>query len=137
MSFFSELKTIGSFLRNTFKSRTTEEIKKGRASQDVPPVAYKNILFSEKAPRNQDIKANEFWVSSSNTKPQWALFKCPCGCEHVIALPLQHPHKPRWKISQTKNKRPILYPSVWQKTACRSHFWIKDGRIFWVNDEIY
>ncbi|MEA1099712.1 DUF6527 family protein [Escherichia coli] len=25
-----------------------------------------------------------------------------------------------------------MYPSVWLKDGCQSHFWIKKGRVVWV-----
>ncbi|WP_425373246.1 DUF6527 family protein, partial [Klebsiella pneumoniae] len=27
--------------------------------------------------------------------------------------------------------RPTLYPSIWRTTGCRSHFWVRIGRIHW------
>ncbi|MDM9644782.1 DUF6527 family protein [Rhizobium sp. S163] len=27
--------------------------------------------------------------------------------------------------------RPTLHPSVWRNSGCRSHFWVRRGRIAW------
>ena len=131
MSLYSELKNVGQWLLRKFsysQSHVTETIQKHK---DLPPVTFNQITFTNSPPKNHEINANEFWLSVKNDIPQWVLFKCPCGCGYIVTLPIQHPHNPRWRISQTKRNRPSLHPSVWQKTSCRSHFWINDGRIYW------
>lgn len=57
---------------------------------------------------------------------------CPCGCGEVIELMLLPNVKPRWDISIDHLNRPTLFPSVWRSTGCRSHFWIRQGKIHWV-----
>lgn len=57
-------------------------------------------------------------------------FHCPCGCGRVVELLLVAEAKPRWDLYLDKG-RPTLSPSVWLKSGCRSHFWIRDGRIRW------
>ncbi|MCO0822782.1 DUF6527 family protein [Enterobacter hormaechei] len=39
---------------------------------------------------------------------------------------------PRWDYALDDNNLPSLYPSVWLKDGCQSHFWIKKGRVIWV-----
>nr|WP_254877562.1 DUF6527 family protein [Cronobacter muytjensii] len=57
--------------------------------------------------------------------------RCPCGCGSVIELLLIKDATPHWSYIVDKNNRPSLYPSVWLKTGCESHFWLKNGRIYW------
>lgn len=57
--------------------------------------------------------------------------RCPCGCGHVIELLLIAEAKPRWDLTVDARGRPTLSPSVWLKAGCRSHFWIREGRIRW------
>lgn len=57
---------------------------------------------------------------------------CPCGCGEVIELMLLPGVKPQWDLSIDRLNRPTLSPSVWRSTGCRSHFWIRNGRILWV-----
>lgn len=59
-------------------------------------------------------------------------FRCPCGCGRLIELPLIPEAKPNWRLSCNKNGRPSLHPSVWLKEGCRSHFFIKEGKVIWV-----
>ena len=57
--------------------------------------------------------------------------RCPCGCGHVIELLVIAEAKPRWDVSVDTKGRPTLTPSVWLKKGCRSHFWIREGRVHW------
>ncbi|ATE80467.1 hypothetical protein CNN82_30200 [Pseudomonas frederiksbergensis] len=59
-------------------------------------------------------------------------FKCPCGCGRTIELLLPRDVKPRWTCSIDPLGRPTLHPSVWLKSGCESHFWVRGGRIIWV-----
>jgi len=59
---------------------------------------------------------------------------CPCGCGDVIELLLLPNVIPRWDIQIDQFGRPTLSPSVWRVTGCRSHFWLRKGRVIWVND---
>ncbi|MGO7611084.1 DUF6527 family protein [Rhizobium ruizarguesonis] len=38
---------------------------------------------------------------------------------------------PRWDVALDEAGKPTLHPSVWRKSGCRSHFWMKRGRIHW------
>jgi len=53
---------------------------------------------------------------------------CPCGCGSKIRTPLG---PTEWSFKETKGE-PTLYPSIgnWQQ-ACKSHYWIQEGRIVW------
>ncbi len=62
----------------------------------------------------------------------WSVgMRCPCGCGESIELMLLRQAKPRWDLMVDARDRPSLRPSVWRKTGCRSHFWLRDGRIAW------
>jgi hypothetical protein len=98
----------------------------------IPPVRFQTITIVSKTPSNQEVYDKDFILVIFQNKPVWALFRCPCGCQHVISLSLQRIHKPHWTVTKTKDGRPLVYPSIWQIKNCHSHFWIKDGRIYWV-----
>lgn len=53
---------------------------------------------------------------------------CCCGCGEEIVTPIM---PTEWKLTIDGNK-PTLYPSIgnWS-LPCRSHYWIKDGRVEW------
>lgn len=56
---------------------------------------------------------------------------CPCGCGDTIELMLIREAKPRWDLRADAKNLPTLHPSVWRNTGCRSHFWLRDGRVTW------
>lgn len=57
--------------------------------------------------------------------------RCPCGCGDTIELLVIKEAKPRWDIAVNAKGQPSLSPSVWRKTGCRSHFWLRRGRVEW------
>lgn len=62
----------------------------------------------------------------------WAVgLRCPCGCGETIELALLPVVVPRWELSIDKKGRPTLSPSVWKKSGCRSHFWLRRGVVQW------
>jgi Family of unknown function (DUF6527) len=57
--------------------------------------------------------------------------RCPCGCGETIELLLIREAKPRWDLLVDQSGRPSLKPSVWLQHGCRSHFWLRRGRVEW------
>lgn len=63
----------------------------------------------------------------------WSVgFLCPCGCGDTIELPLLPNVRPRWDIHVDATHHPTLTPSVWKTNGCKSHFWVRDGKVIWV-----
>jgi hypothetical protein len=100
----------------------------------LPPINFECISAVERPPNNSHIEKNNFYLVTANHADKWALFQCPCGCGHIITLSLQFTHNHYWRVIRNISKRPTLYPSVWQNTPCLSHFWLKDGRVYWCPD---
>ncbi|MEM1155618.1 MAG: DUF6527 family protein [Pseudomonadota bacterium] len=84
---------------------------------DTPPqkLPWRNLVLAR--------EENEDWAVA---------FRCPCGCGKRLELLLIEEAEPNWKISVSKSQNPTLHPSVWLKGGCRSHFWLRDGRVIWV-----
>lgn len=62
----------------------------------------------------------------------WSVgFMCPCGCGEPIELMLLDEAKPRWNLATNKKGLPSLHPSIFRRTGCRSHFWIRGGKVDW------
>lgn len=57
---------------------------------------------------------------------------CPCGCGQLIELPLIPEASPRWRLEVDDAALPTLTPSVWLRTGCRSHFFVRSGKVLWV-----
>jgi hypothetical protein len=60
-----------------------------------------------------------------------AAMLCPCGCKEVIQLNLLKQARPRWSVQEHKDGSVSLMPSVWRQKGCRSHFFVRQGRIDW------
>lgn len=60
-----------------------------------------------------------------------ACHRCVCGCQNLVYTPLG---PAEWEFI-VENDRPTLLPSIgsWN-LACRSHYWIRGGRIIWAAD---
>lgn len=56
---------------------------------------------------------------------------CPCGCKEVISLNLLKAARPCWGVHGHKDGTVSLHPSVWRQKGCRSHFFLRQGRIDW------
>ncbi|WP_414916408.1 DUF6527 family protein [Pseudomonas sp. IT-P395] len=71
-------------------------------------------------------------VLARDGQEDWCVgFKCPCGCGHTIELLLIEEARPRWDCELDKHGHPSLHPSVWLKSGCKSHFWIRHGKVHW------
>lgn len=57
---------------------------------------------------------------------------CPCGCKQRIELPLIREVRPSWRLTVEHDGSPTLVPSVWLREGCRSHFFVKHGKVQWV-----
>lgn len=62
-----------------------------------------------------------------------ATMLCPCGCASQIDLNLDRHIRPYWSLIVHWNGAVSLSPSVWRTSGCRSHFWLKNGRLHQCN----
>ena len=62
----------------------------------------------------------------------WSVgMRCPCGCGQRLEMLVLKEVKPRWDVSVDSRGRVSLYPSVWLREGCKSHFWVRSGKIVW------
>lgn len=73
-------------------------------------------------------------VGGSPERPKWAVFECPCGTGHRIALALRSRRQPAWLMALDDAGRPSLSPSIDSDHGRRCHFWLRNGRIEWAPD---
>ena len=64
-------------------------------------------------------------------EPWSAGFLCPCGCGALIQLSLVSRDRPSWRATIGAGSVISLHPSVWRQRGCRSHFFIREGRVAW------
>ncbi|WP_124979092.1 DUF6527 family protein [Nonlabens xiamenensis] len=92
------------------------------------------LLSSNEIPLDIDPKIIYVEGNSKILGNNWyAHFICPCGCEERIMLNLLEDVSPSWSLTINKDKTSFsIYPSIWRTNNCKSHFWIKDGKVLWV-----
>jgi hypothetical protein len=73
-------------------------------------------------------------VGGAPERPKWAVFECPCGVGHRIAVPLGSRRQPTWRVILDDGAQPSLSPSIDSNDGRRCHFWVRDGRIEWAPD---
>lgn len=56
---------------------------------------------------------------------------CPCGCGDVIELNLLKQARPCWSVQEHQDGSVSIDPSVWRSKGCKSHFYVRHGRIDW------
>ncbi len=86
--------------------------------------------FSEDLP--EVLSDKTIYIVGEQEMPWLIAFKCPCGCNSIIHLNLLEDAKPKWKYSVTSKKRINISPSVWRTKGCKSHFFVRKGKIEWV-----
>lgn len=86
----------------------------------IPSKMQEDTLYLESAPDMAD-------------DPYYIFFLCPCGCQTLVALPLENKtkqhHTITWQITSTD---PVtLSPSIQQLDGCKSHYFIQSNRVKW------
>lgn len=71
-------------------------------------------------------------VMARDGDENWCVgLRCPCGCGRRLEMMLLEEVRPRWDISVDARGYVSLHPSVWLREGCKSHFWVRSGRIVW------
>ena len=60
---------------------------------------------------------------------------CPCGCGEIIRLSLLPDDRPGWRAEVNAGGLVTLHPSIWRVRGCRSHFFIREGRVLWAGPD--
>lgn len=77
------------------------------------------------------IKNKKLYIIQDGQIADTLIFQCPCGCKERIYLNLLPDAKPRWRYEVSKNKRVTIFPSIWRKKGCGSHFFIRNSNVIW------
>jgi hypothetical protein len=60
-----------------------------------------------------------------------AVMICPCGCNKILHMNLIKDYNPSWKFEINKKKTITLHPSINRTVGCKSHFFIRKGKVIW------
>lgn len=78
-----------------------------------------------------DLKGGVLYVVGEGPHEWYAAMMCPCGCGEPLVMSLLADARPRWRVSVDDAGVPSLSPSVNRLVGCRSHFFLRSGRIDW------
>lgn len=92
---------------------------------------YRKLLIIESDSLPDDMPKRDIILASENGEDWCVGMRCPCGCGYVIELLVVAEAKPRWSVVVDARGRPTLTPSIWMQKGCRSHFWVREGRVHW------
>lgn len=70
-------------------------------------------------------------VGGDHRSAKWAVFACPCGTGHRIAVPLSGQRSATWRVTVDATGRPTLWPSIDSHADRRCHFWLRNGKVHW------
>jgi hypothetical protein len=91
---------------------------------------YHTVLVEGELPRH--LRSKAIYVVQEDGYLEQATMVCPCGCGSVLHMNLLEDERPCWRVTQHPDGTATLFPSVWRKRGCRSHFWLRHGRVEWV-----
>jgi hypothetical protein len=92
------------------------------------PLRY-GVQYAEELPDSINKKIIYLLGNKQNT---WCLvFECPCGCKNTIHLNTLKETRPYWKYEIKKRLAITISPSVNRIIGCRSHFFIRNGKVLW------
>jgi len=92
------------------------------------PVPLRTVVVDEMP---ELAKRNALYIYSSSGHHWGAALICPCGCGNLIELNLLPEGRPCWQTRMHWDSSISLYPSIWRKAGCKSHFWIEQGLVKW------
>ena len=91
---------------------------------------HKLIVIEDDTPP-QILRSKHVYLAHEDGTDWAVAMLCPCGCGDRLELMLIPEAKPNWRLLVNNKGMPSLKPSVWREKGCKSHFWLRDGRVVW------
>lgn len=79
----------------------------------------------------EQVHERRIYLIGESAEPWLIALQCPCGCKSLIQLNTLKEAKPRWSYELHPFGRISLTPSIWRKVGCKSHFWVRNGKVVW------
>ena len=76
------------------------------------------------------LRKDTVYLVTEENDPWTVVMRCPCGCSEALYMSLIK-GSPRWAFEYHPDGTVSLHPSVWRTGGCRSHFFLRKGRISW------
>ena len=81
-----------------------------------------------------DVRRGTLYIAGEHGHLWCAVMQCPCECGALIWLSLTPDGRPRWKIIRHSSRTVSVMPSIRRTLGCRSHFFVRRGRVVWCVD---
>lgn len=92
---------------------------------------YSSIKYVERVSDLPEKLRNNIYLVRRNGDLLWVVMDCPCRKNHRITINLMSAREPHWTV-KFQGKEVTLFPSLWFKGECESHFWVKRNEVHWV-----
>ncbi len=92
------------------------------------------VKFVSIHPSPEEIRSGQMIVVGDRKFKKWVCLQCPDGCGENVLLSLSQSRRPSWEVSADWLGRPTVSPSVRKLDGCKSHFWVRQGKIDWCAD---
>lgn len=79
----------------------------------------------------EEIGQDILYVVGDLAEPQYAVFRCPCGCGRPVELNLNKHSLPSWELKWHVLGTVTVAPSIWRKDGCRSHYFLRRSKVIW------
>lgn len=77
------------------------------------------------------LNSSKLYVVGEGEYQWYAAMLCPCNCRAILYMNLSPDDYPEWSLSTDIHGNATLKPSIWRKVGCKSHFWLRDGKVYW------
>ena len=119
--------TVWAFLLSAW-ARLRGLLPHGPGGLPTPPPRYRAERTDEVP---DDPEVGVLYVVGEGAHEWYAVLRCPCGCGETLVMSLLADARPRWRVLVDAAGVPSLSPSVNRLIGCRSHFFLRSGRIDW------
>jgi hypothetical protein len=103
----------------------------GRSQPAPVGQLYRAMVVADDADLPETIPQMSVFIVGLPGNEWLAVMTCPCGCEARLLLNLLPDEMPNWRLTIATDGVVTLSPSVWRTVGCRSHFFLRSGKIQW------
>ena len=96
--------------------------------------SYKTVCLEDLP---EVLEKQTIYIVGAKDHPWQVAFLCPCNCKELIQLSVLADSRPSWRFKLNEKGKITLNPSVWRKIGCKSHFFVRNGKIWWATSRWY
>lgn len=77
------------------------------------------------------LKSKTIYIIGVENNPWQLIMECPCGCKNTLHMNLMKEESPVWSYVIENKKMITIHPSINRIVGCKSHFFIRNGKLVW------